>query len=62
MWGPHCRGIIREREDRALAEVCYWFGEGCFVCLLFENVVVLSPQVMNEEHVEDLVGLERSVI
>jgi hypothetical protein len=28
---------------------------------LFENVVVLSSQVMNEEDVEDLAGLESSV-
>ena len=61
MWGPHGCGIVWEREDRALAQVCCWFGEGCCVCSLFENVVVLSTQVMNEEHVEDLVGLESSV-
>jgi hypothetical protein len=61
MWGPHGRDIVQERADRALAQVCCWFGEGCCVCSLFENVVVLSTQVMNEEHVEDLVGLESSV-
>jgi hypothetical protein len=31
------------------------------VCSLFENVVVLSSQVMNEEDVENLAGLESSV-
>ena len=31
------------------------------MCLLFENVVVLSSQVMNKEDVEDLTGLESSV-
>jgi hypothetical protein len=31
------------------------------VCSLFENVVVLSSQVMNEEDVEELAGLESSV-
>jgi hypothetical protein len=48
MWGPHNRDIVREREDRALAQVCCWFGEGCCVCSLFENVVVMSSHVMNE--------------
>jgi hypothetical protein len=34
MWGPHDRGIVRERVDRALAQVCCWFGEVLcvFVC------------------------------
>jgi hypothetical protein len=42
MWGPHGRDIVRERADQALVQVCCWFGEGCGVCSLFENVVVLS--------------------
>jgi hypothetical protein len=35
MWGPHGRGVIRERPDRALAYVCFGFGEGvvCVRCL-----------------------------
>jgi hypothetical protein len=61
MWGLHGRSIIQERADRALAHVCCWFGEGYCVCSLFENGVVLSSQVMNGEHVEDLVGLESLV-
>jgi hypothetical protein len=53
----HCPGKGRP----SAAQVCCWFCEGCCVCSLFENVVVLSSQVMNEEDVEELAGLESSV-
>jgi hypothetical protein len=35
MWGPHGRGVVRERADRALAHVCFGFDEGgvCIRCL-----------------------------
>ena len=35
MWGPHGHGIVWERADRALAQVCYGFGGWCCVCSLF---------------------------
>jgi hypothetical protein len=28
MWDPHGRGVVRERANRALAHVCFGFGEG----------------------------------
>jgi hypothetical protein len=30
MWGPHGRGIVRERADRAQAQVYCWFSEKVF--------------------------------
>jgi hypothetical protein len=35
MWGPHGRDIVREMADRALAHVCFGFGEDvvCVRCL-----------------------------
>jgi hypothetical protein len=39
MWGPHGRDIVQERSDRALAYVCYGFGEGCCVCSLFQTLL-----------------------
>jgi hypothetical protein len=36
MWGPHGRDIVWERADRALAQVCYGFGEGCCVFVVLK--------------------------
>ena len=36
MWGPHSRGIVQERIDRVLAQVCYGFGEWCCVCTVLK--------------------------
>jgi hypothetical protein len=32
MWGPHDRGVVRERANRALAQVCFGLGE-CVICV-----------------------------
>jgi hypothetical protein len=46
MWGPHGRGVVRERANRALAQVCFGFSEGvvCVRCLKFYCVVFASDE------------------
>jgi hypothetical protein len=31
MWGPHGRGTVRERSDRALEQVCYVYIYNIFI-------------------------------
>jgi hypothetical protein len=48
MWGPHGRDVVRERADRALAQVCFWFGEGgvcvCVCCMKRYYVVFVGNE------------------
>jgi hypothetical protein len=43
MWGPHGHGVVRERANRALAHVCFGFGDGVVSVCVAEPPKLLGP-------------------